>query len=187
VTKLEWGVEYDFKDSWKFEVAAYEIDKLLNLNMVPVTVAREYRGTRGSLQYWIDGMLESDRIKKKIMPPNLVYWMWQIYKVRIFDQLIYNIDRNLGNILVTKDFKCVMIDHSRSFKSVDDLRSAKEMESFSRSLMEALARLDEASLKEKCGEYLTPPEIATTLKRRDLIIQYYQQQIKAKGRGIEYP
>jgi hypothetical protein len=188
VTKLQWGVEFDFKDSWKFEVAAYEIDKLLNLNMVPVTVAREYRGDWGSLQYWIENcILEKDRLEKKLKPPNPVLWNWQIYKVRIFDQLIYNIDRNLGNILVTPDFRCVMIDHSRSFKNIADLQSPKEMQYFSRSLMEALSKLDEAALKAKCGTSLTDPEISMTLKRRDRIMEYYQRMVREKGDGILFP
>lgn len=188
ITQLERSAEYDFKDSWKFEVAAYEIDKLLGLNMVPVTVAREYMGTKGSLQYWVDDcMLEKERLEKKIMPPDPIRWMWQIHQVRVFDQLVYNIDRNLGNILVTPDFRCVMIDHSRCFKSVGELRSPKEMEVFSRSMMEALAKLDEAALRQRCGEFLTPPEIQTTLQRRDLILGHYEKTVKARGYGIVSP
>lgn len=64
ITRLGRSAEYEFKDSWKFEVAACEIDKLLGLNMVPVTVAREYMGTKGSLQYWVDNcMLEKERLE----------------------------------------------------------------------------------------------------------------------------
>lgn len=188
VTKLERSSEFDFKDSWKFEVAAYEIDKLLGLNMVPVTVEREYRGSRGSLQYWVDGcMLEKERLDKKLMPPDPVRWTWQIHKVRVFDKLIYNIDRNLGNILVTSDWKCVMIDHSRSFKSLGELNPAGELQYFSRSMMVALEGLDEAGLRTKCGEYLTLPEIQTTLQRKALILQVYQRLVKEKGNSIVSP
>lgn len=189
VTKLERSSEFDFKDSWKFEVAAYEIDKLLGLNMVPVTVEREYRGSRGSLQYWVDGcMLEKERLDKKLMPPNPVRWTWQIHKIRVFDKLIYNIDRNLGNILVTPDWRCVMIDHSRSFKSIGELNPAGgDLQFFSRSMMGALETLDETGLQKKCGEYMTLPEIQTTLQRKDLILQLYQKLVKEKGNSIVYP
>jgi hypothetical protein len=189
VTKLERSSEFDFKDSWKFEVAAYEIDKLLGLNMVPVTVEREYRGSNGSLQYWVEGcMLEKDRLDKKLMPPNLVRWNWQIHKIRVFDKLVYNIDRNLGNILVTSDWRCVMIDHSRSFKSLGELNpTGGELQIFSRSMMEALEKLDDAGLQAKCGEYLTIPEIQTTLQRKALILQLYQKLVKEKGNSIVYP
>ena len=188
IYRLEKSVEFDFKDSWKFEVAAYEIDKLLNLNMVPPTVERSYRGRKGSLQYWVDGCIdEKERLDKKIQPPNPVLWNWQIFKVRVFDQLVYNIDRNLGNTLITPDWRCVMIDHSRTFKNIDDLKSPEELTAFSRSLMAALEKLAESSLTEKCGQYLTPPEISTTLKRRDKILEIYRRLAKEKGGSVLYP
>lgn len=121
------------------------------------------------------------------MPPDLIRWMWQIHKVRLFDQPIYNIDRNLENILATPEFRCVMVDRSRCFKSVGELRSANEMEVFSRSMMDALAKLDEATLIKRCGEFLTLPEIQTTLQRRDRTLRYYEQMVKAKGYGIVSP
>ena len=60
-TQLSGGIEIDFKDSWMFEVAAYEINKLLGLDMVPVTIARTYRGQKGSLQFWIDNTHHGER------------------------------------------------------------------------------------------------------------------------------
>ena len=132
-------------------------------------------------------MLESERIKNKIKPPNPAYWNWNIYKVRIFDNLIYNIDRNLGNLLVTPDWKLIAIDHSRSFKSIDFLKSEADLQYFSRSLMEALTKIDEPTLEEKCGNYLTPSEIRTTLIRRDEIVELYNRLVKEKGHGITFP
>jgi hypothetical protein len=188
VYRLEKSVEYDFKDSWKFEVAAYEIDKLLNLNMVPPTVERSYANKKGSLQYWVNGCIdEKKRLDNKLQPPNPVFWNWQIFKLKVFDELIYNIDRNPGNTLITPDWKCVMIDHSRTFKSMDSLKSPEEMTAFSQSLMKALEELDDASLREKCGEYLTPVEISTTLKRKDKMLEIYHRLVKEKGAAILYP
>jgi len=187
-TQLERSVEFDFKDSWKFEVAAYELDKLLNLNMVPPTVERAFRGSKGSLQYWLDDCIsERERLDKKLKPSNPVLWNWQIYKLRIFDQLVYNIDRNPGNTLITPDWKAVMIDHSRTFKSVDDVPSAKDLKYFSRSMIAALEKLDESLMKEKIGEYLTPMEISTTLKRRDKILAIYQRLLKEQGSSVAFP
>jgi len=39
--QLDRGVEFEFQDSWKTEIAAYELDKLLGLGMIPATVERE--------------------------------------------------------------------------------------------------------------------------------------------------
>jgi len=188
VTRLKSSTEIDFKDSWKFEIAAYELDKLLSLNMVPVTIERRYKNSTGSLQYWIDGSIqESVRVKKKQRPPNPVRWNWQIYKVTVFDKLIYNIDRNPGNILVTPDWRAVMIDHSRAFKSVDRVEALDNLKFFSRSLMKALAALDEGAVREKCGEWITTAEIATLMKRRDEIVEYYRSRVAKEGNKITYP
>jgi len=187
ITRLETAVEFDFKDSWKFEIAAYEIDKLLSLNMIPVTVERRYKEKNGSLQYWVAGFSEIERNKKGLKPPNAVKWMWQSHKLRIFDKLVYNIDRNLTNVLITDDWQCVLIDHSRCFKSIGDVKDIKDLEYFSRSLMKSLEKLEFEQVKKACGEWLTDPEIRTTLKRRDVLVEHYGKLVKEKGHGISFP
>jgi hypothetical protein len=188
ITKIGSTAEYDFKDSWMFEIAAYEVDKLLEMNVVPPTVERTYDGKKGSLQWWVpDAMTEGDRMKKKLVPPNALSWSRQIVVMRIFDCLVYNIDRNLGNILITTDWRVWLIDHSRTFKSIDMLKGEKGLTNFSRSLMERLRLLDEQKLNDCCGLYLRAPEIRTMLKRRDLIIQHYEKMVQEKGAGILFP
>lgn len=188
VTRLETGLEVDFKDSWKYEVAAYELDKLLGLGMVPVTVERYFDGKEGSVQLWVENaMTEKERKAKQMEPPDPADWNRQIAKVRVFDNLIYNIDRNLGNVMITSDWKIYMIDHSRSFKNLDELKSPKDLKLFSLSLIDALGKLDEPNLTAHCGQYLSSTEIKTLIKRRDLILQYYTQQKATLGTSIEYP
>ncbi len=38
-------------DSWRYEIAAYRLDKLIGLNMVPPTVEREFRKKRAPFLY----------------------------------------------------------------------------------------------------------------------------------------
>lgn len=186
-TQLSGSIQVDFKDSWKFEVAAYQLDKLLDLHMVPVTVVRKHRGRSGSLQLWVEGMTEGDRMKKKMSPPSPINWRMQIFKVRVFDNLIYNWDRNLGNMLIAPDWKIFMIDHSRSFKNMDDLKSPDDLTYFSRSLIERLKQLDQETLEEKTEDYLTSLEVRMLLKRRDKIVELYDKMVAEKGEGVGYP
>jgi hypothetical protein len=187
-TQLSGSTEIDFKDSWMFEIAAYELDKLLGLDMVPVTIEKTYRGQKGSLQFWVDNcIMEGDRLKRKLNPPDPTSWKRQIFKVRVFDNLIYNIDRNLGNLLITPDWKCYMIDHSRSFKNIDALKSPKDLTYFSRSLLEALQKLDEQTVKTRCDKYLTVFEMRTMLRRRDKIVELYTRLLSENGESITYP
>jgi hypothetical protein len=188
LTQLQHGPEFDFKDSWRFEVAAYELDKLLSLDMVPVTVERLYNGQRGSLQFWVENcIMEGDRIKKKLQPPDPLAWNRQIWKVRIFDNLIHNIDRNLGNLLISTEWRCYMVDHSRSFKAVDFLKSPKDLTHFSRTLMASLSTLEAAAVQKACGKYLTGAEISSMLRRRDRILKVHEQRLAEQGSGIDYP
>lgn len=188
LTQLKSGVEADFKDSWQFDVAAYELDKLLGLDMVPVTVERRFEGEKGMLQWWVpDAMTEGDRKEKGLSPPDTDSWNQYLLKVRIFDNLVYNIDRNLGNLLITPDWRVWMIDHSRCFKNKEALKAQTEITRFSLSFMDALKRLDESKVKERCGKYLTTFEIRAMLKRRDALVQLYEKMHREQGDSILFP
>jgi hypothetical protein len=188
LTKLKTGTEMDFKDSWQFDVAAYELDKLLGLNMVPVTVARKYNGEMGMVQWWVpDAMTEGDRKEKGLNPPDPDSWNQYLYKVRVFDNLVYNIDRNLGNLLITPDWKVWMIDHSRCFKNNDTLKAKTDIARFSLSFLDALRKLDETKVMDRCGKYLTTYEIKSMMKRRDAIVQLYEKLHAEQGDSILYP
>ena len=188
VTFVEGKPEYDFKDSWKFEVAAYELDKLLGLNTVPVTVEREVDGKQGSLQIWIDDcMSDGDRRKKKLDSPDKTAWNCQLHRINLFDNLIFNIDRNVGNLLISPEWKIYMIDHTRAFKTTPELRKPQDLVAFSASLIAALGKLDNETASARCGKYLTSAEIGSLLKRRDLILKRYRTLRAEKGVKILYP
>jgi len=176
------GTEVNFRDCYKFDVAAYELDKLLNLNMVPVTVERK-AGDMAAVTWWVDDTLMTElvRKKKKMEPPNQHYWNQQMYICRVFDQLIYNTDRNLGNLVISKDWKVWMIDHTRAFRTMKDLQSPKNLVQCDRQLLGKLRELNKQVLTEKMQKYLTPIEIEGLLARRDKIVKFFDEQIAQKG------
>ena len=51
-------LEQVFTDRYVYEVAAYRIDRLLGIGLVPVTVLRTIDGEVGSLQHWIEGSVK---------------------------------------------------------------------------------------------------------------------------------
>ena len=184
VKQLDRGVELEFQDSWKTEIAAYELDKLLGLGMVPATVERSFNGKRGSLQYWITTkMSEAERVKKKLQPPTKFDWEEQVARIRMFDNLIYNTDRHMNNLLITDDWKIRLIDHSRTFRPFDQLKDPKQLRRFSRSLLEKMEQLDEPILKEHLGNYLTPYQIQGLLKRRDAMVALSKKLVAEQGAG----
>ena len=174
--------EMNFKDSYKYNIAAYELSKLLGLNMVPPYVERSLGGTRGSLSWWVENMMmESDRYKKKMQPPDQENWNQQMYAVRVFHELIYDTDPNLTNLLITKDWQLWIIDATRAFRLYDKIREPKNLVKIDRRLLERMRQLDEATLKEKLNRWLTGSEIHALNGRRVKIVQFFDKQIKAQG------
>jgi hypothetical protein len=100
-------------DSWHYEVAAYELDKLLGLGMVPPTVVRSIRGRKGCLQLWMTGETMKD-FDGTIPEPEL--WRRQVSMMWLFDDLISNIDRHLNNAIVSPEFRLILIDNSKTFR-----------------------------------------------------------------------
>jgi hypothetical protein len=189
IKQLQNSTEVDFEDSWRTEISAYEVDKIIGLGMVPATVERRLNGRQGSLQFWVETMMpESERMKKKIVLPDVEAWNRSMFKVRLFDNLIYNVDRNLDNLLITKDFEIRLIDHSRSFRPFDMLKQPADLTRFSRSLLEGIKRLDEKDLSERLGRLLTHDQIRGLLRRRDAILALAQRTVEQNGEvAVLYP
>jgi hypothetical protein len=172
------GTELNFRDSWAFNVAAYRINRLIGLNLVPVSVSRRWKTSDAAYTWWIDdvAMDEAERLKKKLSPPNPLVWNEQMQLVRLFDQLIANIDRNLGNLIITKDWNVWAIDHTRAFRTQPTLKNPGNIARCDRQVLERLKQLDRATLKTEVGGFLQNYEIDALLKRRDAIVDLIEQR-----------
>ncbi len=111
-------VEMNFRDTYRYNVAAYRLSRLLGLEEVPMSVPRAVDGKSAAVTWWIDdvAMDEGTRLRKKIASPNPSRTSSYTLIMRVFDELIQNRDRNAGNLLWTKDWKMWMIDHTRAFR-----------------------------------------------------------------------
>jgi hypothetical protein len=166
------GVELNFRDSWRYNVAAYRLDRLIGLNLVPVSIERNYRTKSAAFTWWVDDVLmdEKARLDKKIQPQNPAVWVETMQLVRVFDQLIFNVDRNMGNLLITKDWRVWAIDHTRAFRLQKTLSKPEHVTRCDRDVLEGLRRLDKETLEREVGKYLTGWERDAVLARRDAIV-----------------
>jgi len=171
------AAEFNFEDSWRFNVAAYRVDRLIGLQMVPVTVSRKWKSAPAAFTWWIDDVMmdEGKRLKDKTQPPDSGLWNEQMQMVRVFDQLIYNVDRNMGNLLIGKTWRVWAIDHTRAFRTQNTLKAAANVTRCDRQVIEGLKKLNKEGLKKSIGEFVTDYQINGLLARRDKIVEILEK------------
>ncbi len=86
--------------------------------MVPVSVERTVDGEKVAVTWWIDDvrMMEKERVENRIKPPRARDWIEQVYRRRVFNELVYNTDFNQSNQLITADWKIWLVDFTRAFR-----------------------------------------------------------------------
>ena len=177
------GTELAFVDSYKYNIAAYRLAELLGIDdLLPVYVERSWKGNSGSLSWWLPvKMDEVQRHKQKLTAPDPDAWNNQMYKVRVFDQLVYDTDANLTNVLIGEDWKIWRVDFTRAFRLSKDLKAPEDLQRCDRQLLEKLKALDGNELTEKTKHYLTKDEVKAVMARRDKIVAQFQKLISEKG------
>jgi hypothetical protein len=171
------GTELNFKDSWRFNVAAYRLNQILQLGKIPISVERHYNGKTGAFTWWVDDVMmdEAERLKTKAQSPDALTWNQQMWHVRLFDQLISNVDRNLGNLVIDKHWDVWMIDHSRAFRLSRDVKTPANLTKVERGALTRLKALDLEQLNAALGDYLTSFEKRSLLQRRDAIVSLFEK------------
>lgn len=185
-------------EGWQFEIAAYQLDKILGLDRVPPTVERRLNENRGSCQLWQEGcitLMQKEDQKLKTPSVHIFRWNRSTYLQRAFDNLIANEDRHMNQILITQpDWRMLLIDHSRSFRTSKKftqelIYTAKHregprlMKELPRAFVDKLKALTFNTIRAAVGEYLSDGEINAVLIRRDLILAEIDRLIKENGEG----
>lgn len=172
------GTHRGFPDNYKAEVAAYELDKLLDLRMVPPSVETRVNGVLGALILWLSPARMWDEVEHEPKPDREA-WNDQVIRMKMFDNLICNRDRNVGNLLVDASWTFYLIDHNRAFITSRDL--PVRMSRICRELWDRMVALDEPTLHGALGRYLTPKEIRAILKRRDRMARTIADMTASRG------
>ena len=170
------GIEFNFRDNWQFNIAAYKIDRLLDLRLVPVAVKRGWKGSASAFSWWVDDVMmdEGERLKQKLVPPNVACWTEQTRLLRMFDQLIDNTDRNIGNTLITTRWRIWAIDHTRAFRYSKTLRNPASLTGIDRQVLARLEALDFDTVKRAVGGHINDGDVRNLLLRRDAMLEHYR-------------
>jgi hypothetical protein len=168
VARMAWktvpaGVVRGFRESYKAEIATYELDKLLKLDMVPPTVERELEGHRGSATFWVEDAVSLAQGTSGA--PDAARWEKQLARMAMFDALIGNGARNLANTLRDPVWNVILLDHSRAFGTgaEPEIRPIKA----DRELWTRIEGLTRAQLDKALGAWLDKDQIGAILDRRE--------------------
>jgi len=170
-------------DTYKHEIAAYQLDKLLGLDMVPPCVERRISRDTGSLCMWVNGaMTEADRKHRDLTPPDLQDYNNQMHDIKLFLQLAWDTDyNNISNILIDGNWKLYKIDSSRSFRVDRTLRRPDALSRFRRSTAQKLRSMSREELEQSMKPWLSPKAIDSLWRRRTLILEFIDQSIATRG------
>lgn len=161
------------KDSWRHNVAAYRMARMLGLTNLAPSIERTIDGERGALTWWVDAqMTEANRILNRIRPPDVPAWNRSMRIVRVFDALIFNPDRNAGNLLIDDDWRLWMIDHSMAFRPNPQPADMRQVEGCPPELLEAMRKLDAATLRARMKGLLNAEQLDGLLSRRDAMVKH---------------
>ena len=167
--------ETSFQDSFEFEVAAYRVDRLLGIRLVPVTVLRDIDGVAGSVQLWIEDAVElDDLVNSGAACQDIDLLLERLMLMYVLDAVIFNTDRHFGNVLVEADGDAFyLIDHSRSFRTSKKLPKLQEQRPIpvAASVVTRLNLLDEATLHDRLSDLLTKCQRRAILARRDRLVE----------------
>ena len=169
ITRMAWrsqppGSSRGFSESYKTEIAAYELDKLLKMDMVPPTVERQLQDNMGAAQLWVENVVSAT---DPAVPEgaNRAHWQSQLVRMAMFDSLIGNRARNQGNMLRDRAWNLILIDQSRAFGT--DTTPLPTPDVIDRGYWERIEKLTRKQLDAVLRPWLDDSQIGAILERRE--------------------
>ena len=176
------SVAMHLRDSYRNEVAAYELGRLLGITNIPPAVLRTVDGVEGSVQLWVEGtMREKERVERGLSFPDSERYRRQFADMTVFDALINNIDRNQTNILWDGDWNLWMIDHTRAFGRDKKLHDPEDVRRCSRRLHDALRSLDPRLMESAVRPYMGSFEAKALTRRHRALLELLDDLIASRG------
>lgn len=155
-------------------VAAYRLDRLLELDMVPVTVRREVEGDRGSLQFLPANSI--DEAERSATGQGGGAWcsisdQWPA--MYVFDVLLYNEGRTQSRIMYDKSsWRLMLSEHDRAFAAKKGrpphLKNAPIL--VNAGWKTALTELSDDVLQETFSDVLDKRRLRALTQRRDELL-----------------
>jgi len=192
-------VKIDFHDFHMYELAAYRLGKLLGFDSIPPAIYRKFKAhdfssrklmgkltsKTGTVQAWVEqAITEGERQKQHLRPPNTLVWMMQMQQMHLFDNLIFNDDRNQGNVLIDADWKVWLVDATRAFRPYGNLSDPKKLKKIDPETWNRLRALRKEDLKLQLDDLLSDRLINCLAKRHQKLLDHIEAMIDEKGEHV---
>ncbi|UCE41690.1 MAG: metallophosphoesterase [Candidatus Aminicenantes bacterium] len=170
-------------DSYKYELAAYALDKLLGFGRIPPLMEREIEGTKGSLQIRVEKCFGLDEQKmKNATPPDPTAFANALEEINVFENLVYIDPKELDDILIQREsWEIYRVDFSEAFNPNPNLIPEQKIKRCSKKLYQNLQELSDEVIKARLSLYINEEEMSALLNRKILIIKTLEKLIEEKG------
>ncbi len=184
---------------YRSNVAAFELDKMLDLDLVSPSVERTVNGRPVALVWWVDDVLmdEVSRRRRSVAPPDPERWDRQMQAVRVFDELVANAYRSMDpaaytstlwdNLLITRDWNVALIGHTFTFGASHRLQYPDSLTRCDRRVLANLRALDREAFERRLGRFLKADQLDALEARRGLIVRHFDEEVARNGeRAVLY-
>ena len=160
-------------DSYVYEIAAFELSKLLGLDIVPPVVERRIEGTKGSLQTFVENAVpEAARRRNGPEPPAPLKFGEALETIKIFAMLVNDACENFEDTLVkTGTWQVFRVDFSEAFGPSLELRPDCTPAFCPDELDTKLRDLDDRVIGQKLAPYLNKDEIEALIRRKGRLVR----------------
>ncbi len=166
------------------EVAGYQFDRVLGLDMVPPTVEVRYDGEMAALQLWVQntGMLR-ELSERNVRAPDSVRWNYQLHRAYAFEDVVANLDEKEGSPIVDAQWNLIVLDHSLAFTDTlaQPYEIGKKLNQIDRPFFERIKALDKATVKRALGDLVDAGALDALLARRDNMIEAFEKLAAQRG------
>jgi len=172
-------------ESYTYELAAYELDKLLDFNRIPPAIEKEIEGITGSLQIMLEDRIPLDTLRsRKMEPPDPEDFQNSLEEINVFENLVLCKRFDLGDVLIHQQtWKVCRVDFSEAFEPTPELFPNQKITRCSKMLYQKLQKLSDEEIKARLKKYLNDEEMSALLIRKALIIKTLKKLIEEKGEG----
>jgi hypothetical protein len=170
-------------ESYQYELAAYALDKLLDLRRIPPTMERKIDGVMGSLQIRIEDCFGLDEQREgDIEPPDPQAFSNALDEINVFENLAYSKRTELDDILIHEvSWDIFRVDFSDAFEISPELIPDQEITRCSKKLFKNLRDLSDEVMRARLEVYLNDEEMSALLNRKALIIDLIKKKIQELG------